>query len=117
MEEDYETAVRQFYCRPPLPTLSHKSAASVQPTSSLQSAAAAAEQSTPGLQGAATEQPTSGLKSAAAAQPTSCLLNAAIIQPKSVSTSSTRRRGRRKRGALAQVIRRSRRRFSFCSRH
>ncbi|KAK5606114.1 hypothetical protein CRENBAI_000300 [Crenichthys baileyi] len=63
MEGDYETAVRQFYCRPPSPTPSHKSAAAAQPTSDLQRAAAAqpmsclqsgaaAEQSTPGLQSA-----------------------------------------------------------------
>ncbi|KAK5613442.1 hypothetical protein CRENBAI_021631 [Crenichthys baileyi] len=63
MEGDYETAVRQFYCRPPSPTPSQKSAAAAQSTSDLQRAAAAqpmsclqsgaaAEQSTPGLQSA-----------------------------------------------------------------
>ncbi|KAK5609189.1 hypothetical protein CRENBAI_014958 [Crenichthys baileyi] len=48
MERDYETAVRQFYCRPPPSSLG------------LQGAAAAAEQPTPGIQGAAAaaEQPT-----------------------------------------------------------
>ncbi|KAK5619276.1 hypothetical protein CRENBAI_018126 [Crenichthys baileyi] len=48
MERDYETAVRQFYCRPPS-------------TPGLQGAAAAAEQPTPRLQGAAAaaaEKPT-----------------------------------------------------------
>ncbi|KAK5608767.1 hypothetical protein CRENBAI_020505 [Crenichthys baileyi] len=40
MEEDYETAIRLFYCRPPSPTPSHMSAAAEQPTSGLQSAAA-----------------------------------------------------------------------------
>ncbi|KAK5624167.1 hypothetical protein CRENBAI_002473 [Crenichthys baileyi] len=59
MERDYETAVRQFYCRPPS-------------TAGLQgAAAAAAEQSTPGLQGAAApaaEQSTPGLQGAAAAE-------------------------------------------------
>ncbi|KAK5620879.1 hypothetical protein CRENBAI_017582 [Crenichthys baileyi] len=82
MEGDYETAVRQFYCRPPSPTPSHKSAAAAQSTSCLQSAAAA-EQSTPGLQGAAAAaaQSTSCLQSAAAAaQSTSCLQSAAAAE-------------------------------------
>ncbi|KAK5601455.1 hypothetical protein CRENBAI_026206 [Crenichthys baileyi] len=50
MERDYETAVRQFYCRPPS-------------TPGLQGAAAAAEQSTPGLQSAVelSEGPEGGL--------------------------------------------------------
>ncbi|KAK5606983.1 hypothetical protein CRENBAI_011363 [Crenichthys baileyi] len=109
MERDYETAVRQFYCRPPLPmphlqdnaaaqsTSGLQSAAAEQPTSCLQTAAAAAEQATPGLQGAAaTEQLTPGLQNAsaaaaeqstsgfliaaAAAQLTSCLLTAAAVE-------------------------------------
>ncbi|MEQ2222113.1 hypothetical protein ILYODFUR_022544 [Ilyodon furcidens] len=33
MERDYETAVRQFYCRPPSPTPSHMSSAAAQSTS------------------------------------------------------------------------------------
>ncbi|KAK5605224.1 hypothetical protein CRENBAI_019358 [Crenichthys baileyi] len=50
MERDYETAVRQFNCRPPS-------------TPGLQGAAGAAEQSTPGLQGAVelSEGPEGGL--------------------------------------------------------
>ncbi|KAK5612795.1 hypothetical protein CRENBAI_006795 [Crenichthys baileyi] len=114
MEEDYQTAIRQFYCRPPPSPPSLQRAAS-QPTSGLQSSAAA-EQPTPGLQGAATEQPTAGLQvaaaeqpmpglqSAAAAQPSPRLQSAAIVPPKSASTSSTRHRGRQKRDASAQVI-------------
>ncbi|KAK5600631.1 hypothetical protein CRENBAI_001361 [Crenichthys baileyi] len=81
MEEDYETAVRQFYCRPPSPTLSHMSAAAVQHTPGLQGAAT--EQPTPGLQRAAAAQPTSGLQRTAAAQPTSGLQRAAAEQPTS----------------------------------
>ncbi|KAK5604431.1 hypothetical protein CRENBAI_017443 [Crenichthys baileyi] len=185
MERDYETAVRQFYCRPSSPTPSHKSGAAAQSMSCLQSGAAAqstsylqsgaaaqstsclqsgatatAEQPTPGLQGAAAEQPTPGLQSAAAEQPTSGLQPAADFpggsedgppllpvsegsegglplilapglsdcvpgrndsqpddpqpddpqpddpqpDPKSASTSSTRRRGRRKRCASAEFI-------------
>ncbi|KAK5600715.1 hypothetical protein CRENBAI_011743, partial [Crenichthys baileyi] len=53
MERDYETAVRQFYCRPPsTPGLQGAAAAAAeQPTPKLQgAAAAAAEQPTPGLQ-------------------------------------------------------------------
>ncbi|KAK5614011.1 hypothetical protein CRENBAI_012719 [Crenichthys baileyi] len=168
MEEDYETAVRLFYCCPPSPTPSHKSSAAAaveQPMSGLRSAAAAVEQPTSGLQNAAAavEQPTSGLQSAAAAaveQPTSGLQHAAEFpegplgglpprpgpahllfflwgvlmelrpdtpqpdyrpdtpqpdsrpdtpqpgmtpDPKSASTSSTRRRGRRKRDASAHA--------------
>ncbi|KAK5601650.1 hypothetical protein CRENBAI_022692 [Crenichthys baileyi] len=106
MEEDYETAVRQFYCRPPSPTPSHRRAAAAQPMSCLQRAAAAqstsclqsgdaAEQATPGLQGAAekltpslqsasaaaAEQSTSGfLIAAAAAQFTSCLRTPAVVE-------------------------------------
>ncbi|KAK5621007.1 hypothetical protein CRENBAI_015407 [Crenichthys baileyi] len=64
MEEDNQTAIRQFYCCPP-------------PSSpSLQSGAAAA-QPMPCFQSAATEQPTSGVQSAAAVQPTSGLQSAA----------------------------------------
>ncbi|KAK5607607.1 hypothetical protein CRENBAI_013979 [Crenichthys baileyi] len=81
MEEDYQTAIKQFYCRPP-------------PSSPGLQSSATAEQPTPGLQGAATEQPTPGLQGAAIEQPTSCLLSAAY------STSL----GRRKRGPSAQVI-------------
>ncbi|KAK5603621.1 hypothetical protein CRENBAI_003527 [Crenichthys baileyi] len=102
-EEDYETAVRLFYCRPPSPTPSHMSAAVEQPMSGLQSAAAV-EQPTSGLQraaaavekkpasglqraAAAVEQPASGIQSAAAAveQPTSGLQSAAaaVEQPAS----------------------------------
>ncbi|MED6262305.1 hypothetical protein ATANTOWER_017506 [Ataeniobius toweri] len=112
MEEDYEMAVRQFYCRPPSPTPSHQSAAAEQSKPGLQNGAGA--QPTSGLQGAAAVQPTSGLQSAAAvAQPspglqnkeatlstpclqnkaaalfTSCFQSAAIVQPKSASTSSS----------------------------
>ncbi|KAK5615862.1 hypothetical protein CRENBAI_021100 [Crenichthys baileyi] len=79
------------------------SVAAEQPTSGLQ-VSAAAEQPTPGLQGAATEQPMPGLQNAAAAQPSPRLQSAAIVLPKSASTSSTRRRGRRKRNTSAQVI-------------
>ncbi|KAK5619563.1 hypothetical protein CRENBAI_013049 [Crenichthys baileyi] len=91
MEDDYKTAVRQFYCRPPPSSLGLQSGAPAQPTPGLQSSAAA-------------EQPTPGLQNAAAVQPKSCLQSAAIVQPKSASTSSTRCRGRRKRDASAQVI-------------
>ncbi|KAK5600128.1 hypothetical protein CRENBAI_008242 [Crenichthys baileyi] len=82
MEEDYGTAVRQFYCRPPpsMPGLQGAAAAAEQPTPGLQGAAVAAEQPTPGLQGAAAaaEQPTPGLQGAAAAeQPTPGLQGAA----------------------------------------
>ncbi|KAK5610388.1 hypothetical protein CRENBAI_005402 [Crenichthys baileyi] len=69
MEEDYGTAIRQFYCRPPPSTPGLQgAAAAAQPTPGLQGAAAA-EQSTPGLQGAATaaEQSMQGLQGAAAA--------------------------------------------------
>ncbi|KAK5617545.1 hypothetical protein CRENBAI_004235 [Crenichthys baileyi] len=72
MEEDYGTAIRQFYCRPlpSTPGLQGAAAAAEQSTPGLQGAAAAAEQSTPGLQGAAAaaEQSTPGLQSAAAEQ-------------------------------------------------
>ncbi|KAK5611679.1 hypothetical protein CRENBAI_012804 [Crenichthys baileyi] len=64
MEEDYETVVRLFYCRPPSPTPSHMSAAAEQPTSGFQSAAAAAEQPTSGLMSATAEQSTPGLQPA-----------------------------------------------------
>ncbi|KAK5599267.1 hypothetical protein CRENBAI_023785 [Crenichthys baileyi] len=107
MEGDYETAVRQFYCRPPStpglqgaaaaaaeqPTSGLQSAVAEQPTSGLQSAvaelptsglqSAVAEQPTSGLQSAVAEQPTSGLQSAVAEQPTSGLQNAAAEQPTS----------------------------------
>ncbi|MEQ2227509.1 hypothetical protein ILYODFUR_038304, partial [Ilyodon furcidens] len=81
IEMEYETAVRLFYCRPPSPTPSHRSAAAEQPTSGLQSTAA--EQLTSGLQSAAAEQPTSGLQSGAAEQSTSGLQSAAAEQPTS----------------------------------
>ncbi|KAK5602708.1 hypothetical protein CRENBAI_003687 [Crenichthys baileyi] len=71
MEEDYGTAVRQFYCcpHPSTPGLEGAAAAAEQSTPGLQGAAAAAEQSTPGLQGAAAaaEQSTPGHQGAAAA--------------------------------------------------
>ncbi|KAK5615258.1 hypothetical protein CRENBAI_003825 [Crenichthys baileyi] len=111
MEEDYETAVRQFYCRPP-------------PSSSgLQSGAAA--QSKPGLQSTAAEQftPRHGPRvplqlsrrqgSRAPLQlnrrhvsrtKQQCLQSATIVQSKSASTSSTCCRGHRKRDASAQVF-------------
>ncbi|MEQ2195996.1 hypothetical protein XENOCAPTIV_021757, partial [Xenoophorus captivus] len=57
MEEDYKTAVRQFYCRPPSPTPSHQSDAAEPSKPGLPNGAAA--QSTSGLQEAGTEQPTS----------------------------------------------------------
>ncbi|KAK5606037.1 hypothetical protein CRENBAI_001583 [Crenichthys baileyi] len=57
MEEDYRTAIRQFYCRPPPSSPSLQSDAAVQPTSGLQSSAVT-EQPTPGLQGTAAELPT-----------------------------------------------------------
>ncbi|KAK5623014.1 hypothetical protein CRENBAI_021163 [Crenichthys baileyi] len=115
MEEDYWTAVSRT-TEQPTPGL-HGAAAAGQSRPGLQSAAAV-EQPTPGLHGAAAaEQPTAGLQGAAAtAQPmsrlqnkaaaksTSCLQSAAIVPPKSASTSSTRRRGRWKRDASAQVI-------------
>ncbi|MEQ2315769.1 hypothetical protein AMECASPLE_025821, partial [Ameca splendens] len=60
MEDDYQTAIRQFYCRPPPSPPSLQRAAAAKPTSGLQSAAAV--QPTPGLQSsAAAEQPTPGL--------------------------------------------------------
>ncbi|MEQ2189825.1 hypothetical protein GOODEAATRI_029365 [Goodea atripinnis] len=89
MERDYETAVRQFYCRPP-------------PSSPGLQSSAAAEQPTPGLQGAAaTEQPTPGLQPNTPQPDTP--QPGMKPDPKSASTSSTRRRGRRKRGALAEA--------------
>ncbi|KAK5615515.1 hypothetical protein CRENBAI_026265 [Crenichthys baileyi] len=169
MERDYETAVRQFYCRPPPSSPGLQSSATAeQPTPGLQGAAAT-EQPTPGVQGAAaTEQPMPGLQGAAAEQTKPGLQPAADFpggsedgppllpvsegsegglplilalglsdcvpgrtdpqpdtpqpdtpqpdtlqpgmksdskpDPKSASTSSTRRRGRRKRGASAEVI-------------
>ncbi|KAK5611275.1 hypothetical protein CRENBAI_019469 [Crenichthys baileyi] len=86
MEEDYETAVRQFYCRPPSPTPSHRSAAAVQPTLGLQRAAA--EKSRSCLQnGAVAVQPTSCLQSAAAAeQPTPGLQSASAAAAVEQST-------------------------------
>ncbi|KAK5603426.1 hypothetical protein CRENBAI_007950 [Crenichthys baileyi] len=76
MEEDYRTAVRQFYCRPPPSSPCFQScAAAEQPTPGLQSPAAAEQpmpslQSlSPGLQGATTEQSTTGLDSSAVAIP------------------------------------------------
>ncbi|KAK5619619.1 hypothetical protein CRENBAI_011136 [Crenichthys baileyi] len=70
MERDYETAVRQFYCRPPsTPGLQGAAGAAEQFTPGLQGAGGAAEQSTPELQGAAgaAEQSTPGLQGTAAA--------------------------------------------------
>ncbi|MEQ2230630.1 hypothetical protein ILYODFUR_031423, partial [Ilyodon furcidens] len=85
MERDYETAVRKFYCRPP--------------------------PSTPGLQGAAAaEQPTSGPHPGLQPDTPQPDSRPDTPQPgmtpdrKSASTPSTRRRGRRKRDAPAQVI-------------
>ncbi|KAK5610454.1 hypothetical protein CRENBAI_004500 [Crenichthys baileyi] len=98
-------------------------AAAEQPTPGLQGAAAA-EQPTPGLQGAAAaEQPTPGLQPAVLSTFSvfsgGCSRNSSLTHhdtlqarhttdsrpdPKSASTSSTRRRGRRKRDSLAQVI-------------
>ncbi|KAK5619920.1 hypothetical protein CRENBAI_005175 [Crenichthys baileyi] len=133
MERDYETAVRQFYCRPPS-------------TPGLQGAAAAAEQPTPGLQPAVelsegglppfpgpehpfsflwgvltelkpdthhdtpqsdtpqpdTPQPVSARPDTpqpVSARPDTPQPVSARPDPKSASTSSTRRRGRRKRDA------------------
>ncbi|KAK5600597.1 hypothetical protein CRENBAI_010403 [Crenichthys baileyi] len=88
MERDYETAVRQFYCRPPPPTSGPQSAAAEQPTSGPQSAAA--------------EQPTSGSQPDTPQPDTP--QSGMTPDPKSASTASTRRRGRRKRDAPAQVI-------------
>ncbi|KAK5615046.1 hypothetical protein CRENBAI_006724 [Crenichthys baileyi] len=135
MEEDYETAVRLFYCRPPSPTPSHMSAAAEQPTSGLQraaaaqstsclqTAAAAAEQSKPGLQPAAEfpEGPEGGLPPRPGPEHLLGFLWGVLTElrpdaqpdspqpgmtpdPKSASTSSTRHRERRKRGASAQFI-------------
>ncbi|KAK5618430.1 hypothetical protein CRENBAI_018464 [Crenichthys baileyi] len=129
MEEDYGTAVRQFYCRPP-PS-----------TPGLQGAAAAAEQPTPGLQPAVelSEGPEGGLPPLSATGPDTPRPDTGPDtprpdtgpdtprpdtgpdtprpdtgpdtprpdtgpdtpqpDPKSASTSSTRRRGRRKRDA------------------
>ncbi|MEQ2311049.1 hypothetical protein AMECASPLE_015603 [Ameca splendens] len=90
MERDYETAVRQFYCRPP-------------PSSPGLQSSAAAEQPTPGLQeAAATEQPTSGLQPVTP-QPDSW------PDPKSFSTSSVRGTPRLKASGVS-------RRLSSCSR-
>ncbi|KAK5601532.1 hypothetical protein CRENBAI_024424 [Crenichthys baileyi] len=116
MEEDYETAVSRAL----LLLLSS-------PLSGLQSAAAAVEQSTPGLQpaGQFPEGPVGGLPPRPGpehllgflwgvltelrpdAQPDSrpdSPQPGMMPDPKSASTSSTRRRGRRKRGASAQFI-------------
>ncbi|KAK5605210.1 hypothetical protein CRENBAI_021378 [Crenichthys baileyi] len=121
MERDYKTTVRQFYCRPPPSWPGLQGAATEQPTPGLQGAATeqptpglrsgAAAQSTSGLRSVAAKQPTSGLQGAAAEQPTSGLQGAAAEQPtsgpqpdtKSASSSSTRRRGRRKRSTSAHV--------------
>ncbi|KAK5601454.1 hypothetical protein CRENBAI_026205 [Crenichthys baileyi] len=110
MERDYETAVRQFYCRPPS-------------TPGLQGAAAAAEQSTPGLQSAVelSEGPEGGLPPLPGPEHLLSFLWGVLTElkpdthhdtpqpdspqpdsgsdPKSASTSSKRRRGRRKRDA------------------
>ncbi|KAK5601281.1 hypothetical protein CRENBAI_001768 [Crenichthys baileyi] len=80
MEEDYRTAVRQFYClTPPYTPGLQSSAAAEQPTPGLQGAAT--EQPAPGLQGAATEQPAPDLQGAATEQPTPGLQGAAAVQP------------------------------------
>ncbi|KAK5601384.1 hypothetical protein CRENBAI_000449 [Crenichthys baileyi] len=69
IEEDYRTAVRQLYCRPPPSSPCLQSAATEQPTPGLQTGAAARPM--PGLQGAAAVKPTPSLQGAAAAeQPT-----------------------------------------------
>ncbi|KAK5613342.1 hypothetical protein CRENBAI_023516 [Crenichthys baileyi] len=118
MEEYYGTAVRQFYCRPPSLTPDLQSAASEQPRPGLQGAAA--EQPTPGLQSAAAEQPTSGPQPDTPQQDTpqpdsrpdtpqpdsrpDTPQPRMTPDPRSASTPSTRRRGRRKRDAPAQVI-------------
>ncbi|MEQ2252176.1 hypothetical protein ILYODFUR_019042, partial [Ilyodon furcidens] len=80
MERDYETAVREFYCRPPSPTPSQMSSAAAQSMSCLQNGGTAtAEQPTsgppPDTPQPDTPQPDSG------------------PDPKSASTSSTCRRG------------------------
>ncbi|KAK5621680.1 hypothetical protein CRENBAI_022065 [Crenichthys baileyi] len=127
MEEDYETAVRLFYCRPPSPAPSHKS-----------SAAAAVEQPTSGLQHAAefpeghvltfffflwgvlmelrpdtpqpdsrpdTPQPDSRPDTPQPDSRPDTPQPRMTPDPKSASTSSTRRRGRRKMDASAELIR------------
>ncbi|KAK5605170.1 hypothetical protein CRENBAI_023315 [Crenichthys baileyi] len=100
IQEDYETAVRQFYCCPPPSSSSLQSSAAAQPTPGLKTSAAA-KQATPDLQGGAAAQPTPDLQRE---QPTPRLQSATIVQPKSASTSSTRRRGCRKRDTSAQVV-------------
>ncbi|MED6289101.1 hypothetical protein CHARACLAT_032904 [Characodon lateralis] len=93
MERDYETAVRQFYCRRPLPTPCLQDNAAAQSTSCLQNGgAAAAEQPTSGPQ-PDTPQPDSRPDTP---QP------GMTPDPKSASTPSTWRRGRRKRDGSSQ---------------
>ncbi|KAK5617748.1 hypothetical protein CRENBAI_000698 [Crenichthys baileyi] len=75
MEENYRTAVRQFYCRPPSFTSGRQSGA--------------AEQPTPGLQSAAAVKPTSGLQSAAVVRPKSGLQSTAAVQPMSGPAQAT----------------------------
>ncbi|KAK5599429.1 hypothetical protein CRENBAI_021335 [Crenichthys baileyi] len=88
MEEDYETAVRQFYCRPPPSSSALQSSAAAQSMPGLQRGVAA--QSKPGLQGAATEQPMPGVQGAAAKQPTLGLQSsAAAEQPTADLQSAT----------------------------
>ncbi|KAK5606613.1 hypothetical protein CRENBAI_017879 [Crenichthys baileyi] len=84
VEEDYETAIRQFYCCPPPSSPGLQGAATEQPTPGLQGAAT--EQPTPGLQGAATEQPTPGLQGAATEQATSGLQSASAAAAVQQST-------------------------------
>ncbi|KAK5617231.1 hypothetical protein CRENBAI_010029 [Crenichthys baileyi] len=104
MVRDYETEVWQFYCRPPSPTPSHMSGAADQSTSGLQSCSCCCWDPQPWVSTLYAEQPTSGLQSAAAEQPTSGPQpDTPQPDPKSAATSSTRRGGRRNRGALAQV--------------
>ncbi|KAK5601013.1 hypothetical protein CRENBAI_005420 [Crenichthys baileyi] len=107
MEEDYETAVRLFYCRPPSPTPSHMGAAAAveQPTRQVSRALL--------LLLSSPRQVSSLLQSFRRGPWVGCLHNQVLStfwpdtpqpDPKSASTSSTRRRGRRKRGASAQFI-------------
>ncbi|KAK5609430.1 hypothetical protein CRENBAI_009586 [Crenichthys baileyi] len=126
MEEDYRTAVRQFYCCPPPYSPSLQSTAAEQPTPGLQSSAERSSSrqvsralllwSSPGQvsgalllqssprQNKAAALPTPCLQNKVAAQSTSFLQSAAIVPPKSASTSSTRHRGRWKRDASAQPL-------------
>ncbi|KAK5599818.1 hypothetical protein CRENBAI_015067 [Crenichthys baileyi] len=132
MEEDYGTAPTSGFqsaaaAASEQPTPGLQGAASEQPTSGLQSAAAAAaaavEQPTSGLQSTAEfpEGPMGGLPPRPGPEHLLGFLLGVLMElrpdaqpdspqpemtpdPKSASTSSTRRRGRRKRDASAQVI-------------